>query len=164
MFTNRSLRKIFMLVVGIVSIGLFQFASADWHPDPERQNLTITLKSNPMANPEAACLAVTFANSFKDPANVTLFVTLDGVTLADKSIVSSPRFKCELSDGSIISLSDHLDNFIDNNPDNLVVCPICWRSRYGEEIPDYGILPNSDDDNAMAIGSLIMSADKILDF
>ena len=47
----------------------------------------------------------------------------------------------------------------------MVVCPICWKSRYGDELPDYGVLPGTTEDvPAEAIGKMMLDADKILDF
>lgn len=168
----------FTLILGIVAVGLFQPVNADWTVDTEipddheggvsvgeLQDIMISLKSNPMSNPETACLAVTFANSLSGSANVTLFVTLDGVTLADASVTRSRRFKCDTPNGQI-SLRENLETFIDGNHNNMVVCPLCWMSRYGdEELPDYGVLPGSADGTPReAIGKMVLDADKILDF
>lgn len=174
----RKIKNVFTLVLGIIVFGLFQSVSADWNVNSGGgvsaggpQDIMISLKSNPMSNPEMACLAVTFARSLSAGPNnnVTLFVTLDGVSLADASVTGSRRFKCEIPDGfpedeTIISLEDNLIAFLtkngmtDINNDKMVVCPICWKSRYGEESPDYGT------NNGMAIGPMILNADKILDF
>ena len=165
-------RKVFILAVGITSFGLLQSVNADWEIDTgailgnDLQDVVISLKSNPMSNPEMACLAVTFARSlalhpnYKDTSNVTLFVTLDGVSLADDSVVSSRRFKCDTPWG-VISLKKNLDAFMRDNVNNMVVCPICWKARYGTTPPDYGYLPGPGD---TAVLDVIMRAEKILDF
>lgn len=186
----KKLKSALTLIFGIVAIGLFQSASAAWDmidgefykellSEPAyvlpHQDVVITFKSNPMSNPEAVCLAVTFARMLsKNGANVTLFVTLDGVSLADESVVRSRRFKCDtpLSMGGEISLQTNLEHFVAMNDDdtlaenssNMVVCPLCWGSRYGDELPDYGVLPGITTDNPNAIGVMILNADKILDF
>ena len=183
----KKIRNSFTLILGIVAIGLFQPVNADWYVDTEipddheggvsrgeLQDIVITLKSNPMSNPEMACLAVTFARSLSNTdlnptnANVTLFVTLDGVTLADASVTRSRRFKCDfpLPDGQIIeiSLKENLEAFIGGNANNMVVCPLCWISRYGDELPDYGVLPGAEGIDPKAIGKMMLDADKILDF
>ena len=179
----KKIRNTFKLILGIVAVGLFQPVNADWMfnsgggvsaGDP--QDIVITLKSNPMSHPEMACLAVTFARSLSGApfANVTLFVTLDGVSLADASVTGSRRFKCETPWGEI-SLKDNLEAFLtgdseEMNHNNMVVCPICWKSRYGDELPDYGVLPGADDPDGVhgapgdAIGKMVFDADKILDF
>ena len=165
-------RKVFILAVGITTFGLFQSVNADWEVDTgvilwnAPQDVVISLKSNPMSNPEMACLAVTFARSlalhpkYSGTSNVTLFVTLDGVSLADDSVVSSRRFKCDTPWGEI-SLIDNLDAFMRENKNNMVVCPICWKARYGTTPPDYGYLPGKGD---TAVLDMIMGAEKILDF
>ena len=123
------------------------------------QDIVITLKLNPMSQPEAACLSVTLARSLSgDPsANVTLFPTLDGVALGDGGVVSSRRFKCNTPWGEI-SLQENLEAFIAGNPNNMVICPLCWTERYGDQSPDYGVLDSS------AVGALLLNAEKIIDF
>jgi len=162
-------RKVFILGVGIATFGLFQSVNADWLIDSDggisvgdAQDVVISLQSNPMSDPERACLAVTFARSLSGSVNVTLFVTLDGVSLADDSVVSSRRFKCDTPWGEI-SLIENLEAFLDGNNDNMVVCPICWKSRYGDEKPDFGVLPGVTA-APTAIGKMMLDADKILDF
>lgn len=158
-------RKVYIFAVGIATSSLFQSVNADWVPDTN-QDIVISLQSNPLTDPERACLAVTFARMLKGQgANVTLFVTLDGVPLADASVVSSPRFKCDIpeqfpEEEEVISLEENLDKFLGPNPQgnpNMVVCPLCWKSRYGSEIPDNGT-------KSANIGTMILNADKILDF
>jgi hypothetical protein len=141
-------------------------SNADWTSNAPpiqagvSQDIVITLKLNPMSQPEAACLSVTLARSLRggDPsANVTLFPTLDGVALGDSAVVSSRRFKCNTPWGEI-TLQENLDAFIDGNPNNMVICPLCWTERYGDQPPDYGVLDSS------AVGALLLNAEKIIDF
>lgn len=141
-------------------------SNADWTSNAPpiqagvSQDIVITLKLNPMSQPEAACLSVTLARSLKggDPsANVTLFPTLDGVALGDRAVVSSRRFKCNTPWGEI-TLQKNLDAFINENPNNMVICPLCWTERYGDQPPDYGVLDSS------AVGALLLNAEKIIDF
>mgnify|MGYP001551954703 CR=1 FL=1 len=170
------IRITFTLILGIVAIGLLQPVNSDWEIDSDggisrgdAQDIVISLKSNPMSNPEMACLAVTFARSLSNNdlnptnANVKLFVTLDGVTLADASVTRSRRFKCDTPWGEV-SIRENLEKFIDGNHNNMVVCPLCWKSRYGEELPDYGVLPGAEGVDPKAIGKMMLDADKILDF
>ena len=165
----KKIRNTFTLILGVAAVGLFQPVNADWLNDSgggisagDAQDIVISLKSNPMSNPEMACLAVTFARSLSAAANITLFVTLDGVSLADDSVVSSKRFKCDTPWGEI-SLIENLETFLAGNANNMVVCPICWKSRYGDELPDHGVLPGTTVDGT-AIGKMVLDADKILDF
>ena len=176
---HKKIRSAFTLILGIVAVGLFQPVNADWNIDSTGgvslggpQDIVVTLKSNPMSNPEMACLAVTFARSLSAGANVTLFVTLDGVSLADDSVASSRRFKCDTPPdfGGEISLIENLEAFLTGNgshevnDNKLVVCPLCWISRYGDELPDYGVLPGDGTTPPDAIGEMMLNADKILDF
>ena len=174
----KKIRNTFTLILGVAAVGLFQPVNADWLIDSDggisagdAQDIVISLKANPMSNPEMACLTVTFARSLSAGANITLFVTLDGVSLADDSVTSSRRFKCDTPWGEI-SLKENLEMFLNEgieggelNQNNMVVCPICWKSRYGDELPDYGVLPGvTEDVPGDAIGKMMLDADKILDF
>ena len=131
------------------------------------QDIVVSLKTNPLSHPEAACLAVTMARSlrgdFLDPdefppdefpdgtgANVTLFPVLAGVAIGDADVVSRRRFRCATPEG-IISLQENLEDFLCDtgdrddcpegpNMNNLVQCPFCWIDRYGYALPDYGVL------------------------
>lgn len=141
------------------------------------QDIVVTLKTNPRKNPEAACLAVTFARmSQMGGANVTLFPTLDGVALGNKKVVAGKRhrhFKCSVPttmepDGEI-SLKDNLNAFLAGNSDNMVICSLCWVERYGDKPPDYGILPPECTSpgipfECMAIMKMTLDADKVFDF
>lgn len=122
---------------------------ADWTIDSppilehSAQDIVITLKLHPMANPEAACLSVTFARGLKGGgASVTLLTTLDGVALGDGRVVSSPMFKCKLPSGLLVSLKESLEAFLASNPNNMLVCPPAGRK--GIEIRsstmDYSLL------------------------
>jgi hypothetical protein len=141
-------------------------SNADWTSNAPpiqagiAQDIVISFKSNPMSHPEAACLSVTLARSLRggDPsANVTLFPTLDGVTIGDSKVVSSRRFKCNTPWGEV-SLQENLEAFLNGNPNNMVICPLCWEERYGDQLPDYGVL------NPPAVGALLLNAEKIIDF
>ena len=147
-------------------IALMPFsAAADWTIDsgPQTpgvaQDIVISFKDNPMSHPEEACLVVTLARSLSgDPtANLTLFPTLDGVALGDEKVVSSRRFKCNTPWGEI-SLQENLEAFLADNPNNMVICPLCWAERYGAQQPDYGVL------NPPAVGALLLGAEKVIDF
>jgi hypothetical protein len=172
-FTNLCL-----LIPALAVIGTLQSAHADWNANygglsaMDDQDVVITLKSDPNHDPEAACLAVTFARSLSgNPnANITLFVTLDGVNLASDKYISKRRLKeyeCTTPfDPPHVTLKENLDAFLIENPggdDSLVVCPICWKERYGGKLPDYGVLPGATAPPD-AIGKMMFNADKILDF
>ncbi|MGB5650806.1 MAG: hypothetical protein WBM59_12065 [Sedimenticolaceae bacterium] len=173
-FTN-----LFFLIPALAVTGILQSVHADWSvtnggisaADP--QDVVISLKSDPNQDPEAACLAVTFARSLSGnpKANITLFVTLDGVNLASDKYISKRRLKkyeCTTPfDPQHVTLEENLIAFLEDNPggdDSLVVCPICWKERYGDKIPDYGVLPGVEGVPGNAIGLMMFNADKILDF
>lgn len=167
-------RKLLPLIAAVATGLAVNTASADWNENAggisasDPQDIVISLQANPMADPERACLAVTFARSLSgNPlSNVTLFVTLDGVSLADKhSAVFSDQFMCTTPWGEI-TLKENLEFFLDvKKDDSLVVCPICWMERYGDEKPGYGVLPGSTPGvPGTAIGTMMFNADKILDF
>ena len=175
-FTN-----LFFLIPALAVTGILQSGHADWNVDKgvisaaDPQDVVISLKSDPNQDPEAACLAVTFARSLsgKPNANITLFVTLDGVNLASDKYISKRRLKkyeCTTpfpDDPPYVTLKENLNLFLDESSDNhnnVVDCPICWKERYGEEIPDYGVLPGAPGISDKAIGKMMFNADKILDF
>ena len=189
---SRMLKKTFVLIAGIATFGFCQSASADFSINNGKlsvnnhQDIVITLKSNPAENLEEACLAVTFARmlSMNPDNNVTLFVTLDGVSLeeyveneADEDDLT-PDERCKTppswEPGGPISLENNLHAFLniasddpadidEGNHQDLVVCPICWNVRYPGDVPDYGVLPGNTAPGD-AIATMIGNADKILDF
>jgi len=189
----KKFKSISTFILGILVAGAFQSASAEWNETAggisaaDAQDIVITMKVNPRRNLEQACLAITFARSLsaKPNANITLFVTLDGVALAKEKVINKRRLKCVTPWGEI-SLQKSLEAFLkgnSNNEDNegnlinqnaMVVCPICWDERYGDDLPDYGVLPISSDTTDVdgsdhivsnkGIGTMMFNADKILGF
>lgn len=147
-------------------------AGADWNVDGpantyDAQNIVIVVSENPRSNPERTCLAVTLGKALAYNGarehNVTIFATLDGTALGRKSVVKSRRFKCVQSDGSEISLKKNLEQFLAGNDNNMVLCPICYKERYGDKEPDYGVLPGLDV-SGFAVIDVLSNADKIIDF
>ena len=124
------------------------------------QDIVLTLSTNPLEDPEVACLALTmgqFLRSSSKKVNVTLFLKNDGVALADGDTVSLVTDDCQTPDGPV-SLQENLEGFLADNNNNLVNCPICWGARFGMQLPDYGVL------DAAAIPPLLLGADKVIDF
>jgi len=175
---HKRFSNLFRLIPALAVIGTLQSVHADWNANyggisaENLQDVVITLKSDPNHDPEAACLAITFARSLaRNPnANITLFVTLDGVNLASDKYISKRRLKkyeCTTPfDPPHVTVKENLIAFLDENlggDDNVVVCPICWKERYGDKIPDYGVLPGATAPG-YAIGTMMFNADKILDF
>lgn len=156
----------------VASSLLPQSASADWQtPGPtnaDPQNIVIVVAENPNSNSERTCLAVTLAKALAynplRPNNVTIFATLDGTALGLDKVVNKPRFKCAQSDGTEISLEENLDQFLAGNPNNLVLCPICYKERFGDKVPDNGVLPGSPGTSGFAVIDVLVNADKVIDF
>jgi hypothetical protein len=169
-------KRLTSLVFAIVIGAAAQSVHADWDVNfgglsaSVPQDIVVSLATDPNHDPEAACLAVTFARSLSgNPnANITLFVTLDGVNLAREDYITRKRlkkYKCTTPDamGGKISLVDHLAAYIDGNDNRMIVCPICWKERYEDELPDYGVLPGATAPGT-AIGTTMFNAEKILSF
>ena len=174
---NRSLTTMLALLI----FGAMQSVQADWNVNFSEmtapstlQDIVVSLATDPNHDPEAACLAVTFARSLSGNANanITLFVTLDGVNLAREDYITRKRLKeyeCTTPTGMTpdgtgkISLADHLAAYIDGNDNKMIVCPICWNERYEGEAPDFGVLPGLTAPGT-AIGTVMFNADKILSF
>lgn len=158
-----------------------QATVADWQtagPANENpQNIVIVVSENPRSNAERTCLAVTLAKTlaraktpdgeFYNPQNVTIFATLDGAALGVERIIDKRRFKCTQGDGSEISLQENLEQFLaydgSMNHNHLVLCPICYRERFGDRLPDYGVLPGVDVPPTAVI-DVLTNADKVIDF
>ena len=176
---NRSLTTILALFILVA----MQPLHADWNLNlggisaAEPQDVVISLATDPNHDPETACLAVTFARSLSGNlnANITLFVTLDGVNLAREDYITRKRLKeyeCTVPEAMAasgkISLADHLTAYLTGEfgieNENMVVCPICWKERYEDELPDYGVLPGAEGVSDKAIGKMMFNADKILSF
>jgi hypothetical protein len=161
-----------------------QAAVGDWDvegptngTDGIEQNIVIVVSENPRSNPERTCLAVTLAKTLAraktpdgelyDPQNVTIFATLDGAALGVERVIDKRRFKCVQGDGSVISLQENLAQFLaydgETNHNHLVLCPICYRERFGDRLPDYGVLPGVDV-APTAVIDVLTNADKVIDF
>lgn len=172
----RKFKKVSAFLLSLAVAGSLQTANADWRDNiggisaADPQDVVISMQVNPRKNTEKACLAVTFARSLSrnTNANVTLFVTLDGVSLAKKQVINKRRLMCSVKEDDEIveiTLKENLEAFIGDNQNAMVVCPICWKERYGDKaIPDYGVLPGAEGTPGNAIGALMFNADKILDF
>ena len=149
-----------------------QATIADWRvPGPtggDPQNMVIVVSEKLRSNPERTCLAVTLAKNLANnparPHNVTIFATLDGTALGIESVVKSPRFKCTQSDGNEISLKKNLEQFLNDDDNNLVLCPVCYKERFGDRQPDFGVLPGSNEVSGLAVIDVLSNADKVIDF
>lgn len=175
-------------------------ASGDWSVNAGAsstagvgQDILITLKQDPRANPEATCLAVTLARSlrgdFSPPeapptgANVTLFPTLDGVVIGDAHVVSRPpfrcrtpgvrcakiRFRCATPEG-VISLEENLEDFLcdtgdrDDCPDGPNMNNLVECPLCWTERYGKGVMPDYGVLDPQAVGAVLLNADKVIDF
>jgi hypothetical protein len=136
------------------------------------QDVVITISKNPTEHVEEVCLALTMAQILRKSGrkvNVTVFLRNDGVFLADEESVPLDTEMCVVPDPDspnipkLISLRENFTAFIDDNPNNLVNCPLCWGARVQEDyikdpVPDFGVLASE------AIPPLLLGADKVIDF
>ena len=168
----RNYSRLFSSLFALLGVLVSPSVAADWSlPGPNNmdpQNIVIVVSENPTSNPERTCLAITLGKTLADnpyrPQNVTIFATLDGTALGVKSVVKRRRFRCAQSDGSEMSLKDNLEEFLAGNDNNLVLCPICYKERYGDRPPHYGVLPGSDGTPGTAVIDVLSNADKVIDF
>lgn len=149
------------------------------------QDIVIVLSQHPADNVESTCLALTlgqFLRGAGKKVNVTLFLRNDGVFLADDQVLGDdgdydnpPQYVCHTPWGPR-SLRKNLVAFLNENPDNMVNCPLCWFARYCEESdpilgctawkePDYGYPKDPEDfQDQTVIPKLLLGADKVIDF
>ena len=101
-------------------------------------------------------MALKMANLMQEHgANVTIFLDLEGVRLAER------RQTLNLTWGADSPpLSEHYDNFI-NAGGKVVLCPHCAKSA---RIGDGALKRNTELGTMPSIGKLMMEADKILDY
>nr|MBS0019975.1 hypothetical protein [Gammaproteobacteria bacterium] len=135
------------------------------------QNVVITLQTNPLLNPEAACVALQLGMNLlrsdisdEAVASVTLFPTLEGVSIVSEKMKLRDndkyprRWNCSTPDGEE-PLPEILAGFNDQMGTNIVVCPLCWMDRFDGEDPIYGSLGDGP-----TIHNLFLNADKVIDF
>lgn len=160
------MRMLLAIITGVLLAITSVTAIADYTVDIGKiraktaQDIVLTLSEDPTMKPEVACLVLTmgqFLRASSPKVNVTVFLKNDGVILADAATIGLVSHLCQTPQGAF-TLEDNLNAFIDGNPNNLVNCPICWGTRFGEQVPDYGIL------NSNAIPPLLLGADKVIDF
>ena len=140
------------------------------------EDIVIALKSNPLVDPEPACVAVQIGINLLSEIDgtsadrVTLFPTLDGVEIVGERMLPNE----ELPNGRMKNYPPHLDcltpsgyvplpvvlaNFAAKEGAEIIVCPLCWGARYPGEMPIYGSVGN-----ASSIHSLFLDASKVIDF
>lgn len=134
------------------------------------ENIVVSLQTSPFLNAEPACVGIQIAtNLLSDvggqatPASsVTLFVTLQGVDAV------SPRM--ELPDPQPVELyctagaedkvlPEVINDFV-NAGGKILVCPLCWNTRYRGEQPLFG----AEVGDPVTVHNLFLQADKVIDF
>lgn len=139
------------------------------------ENVVIALKTNPLVDPEAACVALQIGQNLMMPIGgrsaekVTLFPTLDGVEIVSDWMLpvgtkgkhkrnKYPRhLECRTPNGHA-PLAEVLKAFWEMGGE-IVVCPLCWGERYPDEEPIYGVIADG-----LQIHNLFLDADKVIDF
>jgi hypothetical protein len=161
-----------------------------WEPSADHvEDVVISVKTDPLEDPEAACVAIQIGiNLLSDDLNgddpggqvtpaddVTLFLTLGGVNvLSPRVMTPEPQEAgplCFSFDKNGIPITPPLSALIDRfwlEGGNIMVCPLCWFSRYPDELP---VPPPSSDvapaeliGNGAGIHDLFLKADKVIDF
>lgn len=138
-------------------------------PKARGQSIAIALKTDPLEDPEAACVAlqigmnlmmrsvsVNDASVDVEPArDVTLFPTLGGVELVNPANDFSGT-DC-LTQSGLTPLSDVFSGFTEMGG-RVIVCGLCAAER-GITEPTYGAIGN-----AQQVHELFIYSDKVIDF
>ena len=188
---NIKLRSVVLTatIAGIVSLstGLLAedspMATGDVSSSDGFESVVIALKTNPIRDPEAACVALQIGmNLLMDldgtvgPADrVVLFPTLDGVEIVSDRMAmrgTLPNGKpkpypahlyCTTPSGEV-PLPELVYGFVNMPNAEVVVCPLCWNTRYSGEDPLYSDLETVRVGNGVDIHNLFLYADKVIDF
>lgn len=181
-----SLRTVWFLILGaivIIPAVAGQNGNSGMGPPGSMgggESVVITLQTSPFFNAEPACVAVQIGTNLLmdnvgEPvtpvAEVTLFVTLQGVdavsprmppptALAGPTAPPPPIEHFCTTPGDDKLLSDLIANFTTNMGGNIVVCPLCWKTRFPGETPEFGAtLPTP-----AQLHDLFLKADKVISF
>jgi predicted peroxiredoxin len=147
--------------------------------DATGQKFTVSFKKDVFTEKgyEAACIALQLATLMaKKGATVTLFPSLDGVVIANKAhlawaetyasgnnsnVTGVGSWTCATSTGPT-PLPNLITGFVGAGG-TILVCPVCWNSRYASdanaELVDGASLGDSN-----TLSDLFAGSDKILDF
>jgi hypothetical protein len=143
------------------------------------ESVVITLQTSPFFNAEPACVAIQIGTNLlldnvgepvTPAAEVTLFVTLQGVDavsprmpppteMAEPAAPPPPIEHFCTTPGEDMLLSDLIANFTGKGG-KIVACPLCWKTRYPGEMPEFGAtLPTP-----VELHNLFLRADKVIGF
>lgn len=129
--------------------------TADAQPPAKVQQVVVHL-SHFTDDLHRCFMALKIANLMQDHgANVTLFLDLEGVRLAER------RQQLDITWGSNTEpLSDHYDKFVAAGG-KLVLCPHCAKSA---RLGDGALKRNAEIGTMTGLGKLLLGADKIMDY
>ena len=165
------------LGLAIALVFSYTIASADKPPKnkPATGNATgnrivVSLKQDPNTEEgaEAACVAIQMAKLLqkKKNARVTMFPSLGGVDIAHvEFLADGPECFTLTSEGEVkwIDLSKLVAGFVDDGG-KILVCPLCWISRYGKPTEET-LIPGATLGNADSMSELFFNqAHKVIDF
>ena len=97
---------------------------------------------------------------------VLLFLTLGGVTAVGPDIGAvEPAPMCTTPCGPV-PLTALIDNFAGMEGSEVIVCPLCWNTRYGPCTDEEGAVCPTHGEVADGVGihDLFLYADKVIDF
>ena len=162
-----------------------------WEPSADHvEDVVVSVKSDPLEDPEAACVAVQIGiNLLLDDLNgdepggqvtpaddVTLFLTLGGVNVLSPEAMTpgddAPTCFSLDKNGMPVEPEPPLHALIDRfwmEGGNIMVCPLCWFSRYPDgpmpvPPPSSDLAPAELIGDGAAIHDLFLKADKVIDF
>jgi hypothetical protein len=98
---------------------------------------------------------------------VKLFLTLDGVRLAGPDILEAGEIPMCATPCGQVPLTGLLNAFASMPNSDVIVCPLCWNTRYGPCDPSNpaSTCPNVGEvAGGVGIHDLFLYADKVIDF
>ena len=162
-----------------------------WEPSADHvEDVVISVKTDPLSDSEAACVAVQIGiNLLSDDLNgddpggqvtpaddVTLFLTLGGVNVLSPEVMTPEPpeagplcFSFDKYGEPITPPLAALVNRFWTEGGNIMVCPLCWFSRYPDgpmpvPPPSSDVAPEELIGNGAGIHDLFLKADKVIDF
>lgn len=154
-----------LFVLSITIISQAAFAS-------EENNFIVSINSNlyDVKGYEAGCVAVKAGLLLIDnDATVTLFPSLDGVEIANKTQLSYIdavnnivyKYYCKTSSGPE-TLGKLIADFTEAGG-TIIACPLSWNTRYGEDNAGE-LIDGASIGTATSIADMFMKAEKIIPF
>ncbi len=150
---------------------LFIFGSQAAFADTN-DNIVVSVKSNLYDEKgfESACVGVQMGMLLLSKgASVSLFVSLDGVELANATTLSYidavntyvNKTNCVTKDGP--KTLPQIVNGFTSAGGNIVVCPLCWLSRFAGDT-SATLVPGAAIGTPDSLADMFLNADKVIDF